>query len=58
MIHIYGNSDALNAALVKEPQEAGLKKHSVKVQKFLDELLQIGIPKPFLRIGPSILCID
>lgn len=30
--------------LVKEPKDAGLKKHSAGVQKFLDELVKIGRP--------------
>lgn len=33
----------LKQALVKEPKEAGLKKHSPLVQKFLEELVKIGI---------------
>jgi len=28
--------------LVKEPKEAGLKKNSTEVQKFLEELVKIG----------------
>ncbi|KAL8511965.1 hypothetical protein ACS0TY_018430 [Phlomoides rotata] len=48
-------------ALIKEPKDAGLKKHSAAVQSFLDELAKIDFPgsKPVCeaasKIGPGYL---
>uniref|UniRef100_A0A7C9CJ08 Plasma membrane-associated cation-binding protein 1 n=1 Tax=Opuntia streptacantha TaxID=393608 RepID=A0A7C9CJ08_OPUST len=44
VIEIYEASSTEIKTLVKEPKEAGLKKHSVKVQKFLEELVKIDFP--------------
>ncbi|CAK7335967.1 unnamed protein product [Dovyalis caffra] len=44
VIEIYEASSAEIKTLVKDPKEAGLKKHSSSVQKFLDELVKIEFP--------------
>ncbi|KAK0578628.1 hypothetical protein LWI29_013428 [Acer saccharum] len=41
---IYEASSTEIKTLVKEPKEAGLKKHSVEVHKFLEELVKIEFP--------------
>ncbi|KAK2635069.1 hypothetical protein Ddye_029861 [Dipteronia dyeriana] len=41
---IYEASSTEIKTLVKEPKEAGLKKHSVQVHKFLEELVKIEFP--------------
>lgn len=61
VIEIYEASSTEIKALVKEPKEAGLKKHSAGVQKFLDELVKIGFPgsKPIseasTKVGPPLV---
>ncbi|KAF5944713.1 hypothetical protein HYC85_018790 [Camellia sinensis] len=42
VIEIYEASSTEIKALVKEPKDAGLKKHSAGVQKLLDELVKIA----------------
>ncbi|EYU29004.1 hypothetical protein ABFS82_12G000400 [Erythranthe guttata] len=44
VIEIYGASSTEIKSLVKEPKDAALKKHSVAVGKFLDELAKIEFP--------------
>ncbi|KAF2304616.1 hypothetical protein GH714_035405 [Hevea brasiliensis] len=44
VLEIYEASSAEIKALVKEPKEAGLKKYSALVQKFLEELAKIEFP--------------
>ncbi|KAJ6347140.1 hypothetical protein OIU76_003772 [Salix suchowensis] len=44
VIEIYEASSAEIKTLVKDPKEAGLKKQSTSVQKFLDELVKIEFP--------------
>ncbi|KAL8151526.1 hypothetical protein V2J09_021334 [Rumex salicifolius] len=44
VIEIYEASSKEVKILIKEPKEQGLKKHSTKVQKFLDELAKIDFP--------------
>lgn len=44
VIEIFEASSTEIKTLVKEPKEAGLRKHSVKVQKFIDELVKIEFP--------------
>ncbi|KAK3189108.1 hypothetical protein Dsin_028669 [Dipteronia sinensis] len=41
---IYEASSTEIKTLVKEPKEAGLKKHSVEVHKFIEELVKIEFP--------------
>ncbi|KAJ8426251.1 hypothetical protein Cgig2_031992 [Carnegiea gigantea] len=61
VIQIYEASSIEIKTLVKEPKEAGLKKQSVKVQKFLDELLKIDFPgtktvcEATSKCGPALL---
>ncbi|CAA2981904.1 plasma membrane-associated cation-binding 1 [Olea europaea subsp. europaea] len=61
VIEIYEASSTEIKTLVKEPKEAGLKKHSAAVQKFLDELAKIEFPgtKPVCdaasKVGPAYL---
>lgn len=61
VIEIYEASSIEIKTLVKKPKEAGLKKHSVKVQKFLDELLKIDFPatntvcEATSKCGPALL---
>ncbi|GAB4829499.1 Plasma membrane-associated cation-binding protein 1 [Ancistrocladus abbreviatus] len=44
VIEIYEASSTEIKSLIKEPKEAGLKKHSAKVQKLIDELVKIEFP--------------
>ncbi|KAJ6428540.1 hypothetical protein OIU84_023874 [Salix udensis] len=44
VIEIFEASTAEIKTLVKDPKEAGLKKQSTSVQKFLDELVKIEFP--------------
>ncbi|KAL8143156.1 hypothetical protein V2J09_016188 [Rumex salicifolius] len=44
VIGIYEASSTEIKTLIKEPNVAGLKKHSTKVHKFLEELVAIGFP--------------
>jgi len=44
VLEIYEASSVEIKTLVKEPKEAGLKKHSVPVHKFLEELVKIEFP--------------
>uniref|UniRef100_A0A5B7AL93 Putative plasma membrane-associated cation-binding protein 1 n=1 Tax=Davidia involucrata TaxID=16924 RepID=A0A5B7AL93_DAVIN len=44
VVEIYEASSVEIKTLVKEPKDAGLKKHSAAVQKFLDELVKIEFP--------------
>jgi len=44
VLEIYEASAASIKNLVKEPKEAGLRKYSASVQKFLDELAKIEFP--------------
>ncbi|KAJ0083123.1 hypothetical protein Patl1_11939 [Pistacia atlantica] len=44
VIEIYEASSTEIKTLVKEPKEAGLKKHSTPVHKFLEELAKIEFP--------------
>ncbi|KAM7264465.1 hypothetical protein ACFE04_002148 [Oxalis oulophora] len=59
VIEIYEASSVEIKTLVKEPKEAGLKKHSPLVQKFLEELAKIEFPgsKPVseasAKFGPA-----
>lgn len=61
VVEIYEASSTEIKTLVKEPKEAGLKKHSAAVQKFLDELAKIEFPgtKPVCeaasKVGPAYL---
>ncbi|CAI9782253.1 unnamed protein product [Fraxinus pennsylvanica] len=61
VVEIYEASSTEIKTLVKEPKEAGLKKHSAVVQKFLDELAKIEFPgtKPVCeaasKVGPAYL---
>ncbi|KAH7838603.1 hypothetical protein Vadar_028819 [Vaccinium darrowii] len=61
VIEIYEASSTEIKAFVKEPKEAGLKKHSAGVQKFLDELVKIDFPgsKPIseasTKVGPPLV---
>ncbi|GAB2278033.1 Plasma membrane-associated cation-binding protein 1 [Dionaea muscipula] len=61
VIEIYEASSTEIKSLIKEPKEAGLKKLSTKVQKFLDELAKIEFPgaKPVSeatsKVGPALL---
>lgn len=59
VVEVYEASPSEVKALVKEPKEAGLKKHSAAVQKFLDELAKIEFPgakavsEGATKVGPS-----
>ncbi|KAF3634061.1 Plasma membrane-associated cation-binding protein 1 [Capsicum annuum] len=44
VVEIYEAAAVEIKTLVKEPKDAGLKKHSAGVQKFLDELVKIEFP--------------
>jgi len=61
VVEIYEASAVEIKTLVKEPKEAGLKKHSAGVQKFLDELAKIDFPgsKPIseasTKVGPTLV---
>ncbi|XP_057549455.1 plasma membrane-associated cation-binding protein 1 [Amaranthus tricolor] len=61
VVEIYEKSDTEIQTLVKDPKEADLKKHSVKVQKFLDELVKIEFPGSKLaceassKFGPALV---
>ncbi|KDP23874.1 hypothetical protein JCGZ_27143 [Jatropha curcas] len=44
VIEIYEASSTEIKTLIKEPKDAGLKKHSSLVQKFLDDLAKIDFP--------------
>ncbi|CAK9153197.1 unnamed protein product [Ilex paraguariensis] len=44
VVEIYEASSTVVKTLVKEPNDAGLKKNSAAVQKFLDELVKIDFP--------------
>ncbi|EEF29680.1 endomembrane-associated protein, putative [Ricinus communis] len=44
VVEIYEASSVELKTLVKEPKDAGLKKHSALVQKFLEELAKIEFP--------------
>ncbi|KAG4946362.1 hypothetical protein AAZX31_15G147200 [Glycine max] len=44
VVEIYEASSTEIKSLVKEPKEAGLKKNSTEVQKFLEELVKIDFP--------------
>lgn len=61
VIEVYEASSTEIKTLVKEPKEAGLRKHSVKVQKFLDELVKIDFPgtkevsEASSKYGPSLV---
>ncbi|WCJ33291.1 plasma-membrane associated cation-binding protein 1 [Euphorbia peplus] len=44
VVEIYEASSTEIKTLVKDPKEAGLKKHSSLVQKFLEELVKIEFP--------------
>ncbi|KAF5472198.1 hypothetical protein F2P56_008935 [Juglans regia] len=44
VLQIYEASSAEIKTFIKEPKEAGLKKNSVVVQKFLEELVKIEFP--------------
>ncbi|KAH9623844.1 hypothetical protein KSS87_002417 [Heliosperma pusillum] len=44
VLEIYEASSVEIKALVKDPKESGLKKHSAKVQTFLDDLAKIEFP--------------
>jgi len=58
---IYEASSAEIKTLVKEPKEAGLKKHSAGVVKFLDELVKIEFPgskavhEACTKCGPALI---
>ncbi|MED6220958.1 Plasma membrane-associated cation-binding protein 1 [Stylosanthes scabra] len=58
---IYESSSTEVKSLVKEPNEAGLKKNSTAVQKFLEELVKIDFPgsKPVSeassKFGPALV---
>ncbi|RYR13271.1 hypothetical protein Ahy_B04g070361 isoform A [Arachis hypogaea] len=58
---VYEASSAEVKSLVKEPNEAGLKKNSTSVQKFLEELVKIDFPgsKPVSeacsKFGPALV---
>ncbi|KAL3523219.1 hypothetical protein ACH5RR_016053 [Cinchona calisaya] len=59
VVEIYETALAEVKGLVKEPKNAGLKKHSAAVQKFLDELAKIDFPgakavsEAATKFGPS-----
>ncbi|CAO2824192.1 unnamed protein product [Amaranthus hypochondriacus] len=61
VVEIYEKSETEIQTLVKDPKEADLKKHSVKVQKFLDELVKIEFPGSKLaceassKFGPALV---
>ncbi|KAK3010292.1 hypothetical protein RJ639_010797 [Escallonia herrerae] len=61
VIEIYEASSTEIKSLVKEPKEAGLKKHSAGVEKLLDELAKIEFPgsKPVheasTKYGPALV---
>ncbi|XP_027089181.1 plasma membrane-associated cation-binding protein 1 [Coffea arabica] len=61
VVEVYEASPSEVKALIKEPKEAGLKKHSAAVQKFLDELVKIEFPgaktvsEGATKVGPSYL---
>ncbi|KAF3965360.1 hypothetical protein ACB098_07G035800 [Castanea mollissima] len=61
VIEIYEASSVEIKALVKEPKEPGLKKHSVAVHKFIEELVKIEFPgsKPVSeassKYGPALI---
>ncbi|KAI6704256.1 hypothetical protein NL676_013392 [Syzygium grande] len=61
VVEIYEASSVEVKALVKEPKEAGLKKHSAAVNKFLEELVKIEFPgsKPVseasTKYGPALV---
>ncbi|XP_065853811.1 plasma membrane-associated cation-binding protein 1 [Euphorbia lathyris] len=44
VVEIYEASSTEIKALVKDPKDSGLKKHSTLVQKFLEELVKIEFP--------------
>uniref|UniRef100_A0A7N0UB08 Plasma membrane-associated cation-binding protein 1 n=1 Tax=Kalanchoe fedtschenkoi TaxID=63787 RepID=A0A7N0UB08_KALFE len=58
-VEIYEAASPKLKTLVKEPKEAGLKKNSTDVQKFLDELVKIEFPgskvasETFSKFGAS-----
>ncbi|KAL3520464.1 hypothetical protein ACH5RR_018613 [Cinchona calisaya] len=58
-LEIYEASSPQVKALIKEPKDAGLKKHSAAVRKFLDELVKIEFPgakavsEGATKVGPS-----
>jgi len=61
VVEIYEASSVEIKTLVKEPKDAGLKKHSTDVQKFLDELVKIEFPgskavsEVATKFGPSLV---
>ncbi|XP_048322108.2 plasma membrane-associated cation-binding protein 1 [Ziziphus jujuba] len=61
VVEIYEASSVEIKTLVKEPKEAGLKKHSAAVHKFLEELVKIEFPgsKPVTeassKYGPALV---
>ncbi|KAF5475373.1 hypothetical protein F2P56_007182 [Juglans regia] len=61
VIEIYEASSAEIKTFVKEPKEAGLKKNSVAVHKFIEELVKIEFPgsKPVCeassKFGPALV---
>ncbi|KAG6639546.1 hypothetical protein CIPAW_10G108500 [Carya illinoinensis] len=61
VLEIYEASSAEIKTFIKEPKEAGLKKNSVVVHKFLEELVKIEFPgsKPvseaFSKFGPALV---
>ncbi|KAM7500429.1 hypothetical protein LguiA_024843 [Lonicera macranthoides] len=61
VVEIYESCSAEIKTLVKEPKDAGLKKHSALVEKFLEELTKIEFPgsKPVheasTKYGPGLL---
>ncbi|KAL7210937.1 hypothetical protein ACSBR2_013924 [Camellia fascicularis] len=61
VIEIYEASSTEIKDLVKEPKDAGLKKHSAGVQKLLDELVKIEFPgskaicEASSKFGPTLL---
>ncbi|GAV80098.1 DREPP domain-containing protein [Cephalotus follicularis] len=61
VLEIYEASSVEIKALVKEPKEAGLKKHSIQVQKFIEELVKIDFPgskavsEASTKFGPALV---
>ncbi|KMT06194.1 hypothetical protein BVRB_7g162650 [Beta vulgaris subsp. vulgaris] len=61
VLEVYEASTTEIKSLVKEPKEAGIKKHSVKVQSFLDELVKIEFPgskavcEASSKFGPALI---
>ncbi|KAJ7969376.1 plasma membrane-associated cation-binding protein 1-like [Quillaja saponaria] len=61
VVEIYEASSAVIKSLVKEPSEAGLKKNSTQVRKFIEELVKIEFPgsKPLseasTKFGPDLV---